>query len=148
MRKAALIFMVCAMFAAVLLPTTAAQAWLQPGLTVTAQNGHATLTNPDGGGGWLSGQYKFTVVMRNMWSRSMNVSCSFDVFNSAHWNGGNQGTGPFGSLTFFDNVVVSTKLHHGTTKIPVRTDVVNPDVGVAWGQGWRVEKRGCTKGPN
>jgi len=139
MRKAALIFMVCAMFAAVLLPTTA-QALLQPRLSVNVRDGYAQMS-PDPLE--MSAEYHFTAVVRNGWSRSINVTCNFRVTVN---DGNYQGFPGTALSVWFGDVSLSGRMRPGTTAVNLVAKNWSWDVGLV--SQWNVLKRGCYKGPN
>lgn len=136
MRRAALIFMVCAMFAAVLLPTTA-QALLQPKLVVNVRDGHAQMSNTVN----QTAEYHFTALVYNGWSRSMHVTCNFRVSRS-------DGNYPpaYAANTWFGDVSLSGRFHHGWTTVNLVAR--NETAGITMYSQWNVYKRGCFKGPN
>ena len=137
MRKAALIFMVCAMFAAVLLPTTA-QALLQPRLSVNVRDGNAQMSGVDN-----SAEYRFTAVVRNGWSRSINVTCNFRVSSNIDGYTGFPGTA---ASEWFGDVAMSGRFRPGTTMVNLVAR--NWDWAYGMQSQWNVLKRGCFKGPN
>ena len=137
MRKAALIFMVFALCAAVLLPSTA-QALLQPGLVVNVKDGHAQMDAVAG-----TAEYHFVVRVFNGWSRSMHVTCNFRVYqNDGAYTGH---PGPANAIWFGD-VGFSGRMHRGWTTVNM-TATNNEWSGGTVSQ-WTVFKRGCYKGPN
>ena len=139
MRKAALIFMVCAMFAAVLLPTTA-QALLQPGLMVNVRDGHAQMSDTTGP---PAAEYHFTAMVWNGWSRSLHVTCNFRVSNNGDGYQGFPGTA---ANQWFADVSLSGRFRHGWTKVNMVAR--NDDANITQVTQWNGYKRGCFKGPN